>query len=309
MRQSDSQFGTGLALVFMTVILWGAQFPIGKAVMVSIDAVHATAIRYGLAAACLAVALAVTEGRAAFDTRGRLGLYTLAGIFGFTLSGLFVYIGLGITRPEHAAVIAALQPSMTALADWWLRGRRPSRFTLACVAVAFVGVVLVITRGDPMGALAGGELTGNLLVLLGASLWVTYTMMSERIASGSALRYTTVTMIPGVAILFLITVVVERLGWVTAPSGAQVAEHWLGLAYLGIGGIAIAMPAWNAGLRRVGALNTMLFMSFMPVVTFVIRVVQGVRFEPIEIVGAGLVVGALIANNLFLRAKRRAVPR
>jgi hypothetical protein len=41
----------------------------------------------------------------------------------------------------------------------------------------------------------------------------------------------------------------------------------------------------------------------VPVVTFAIRILQGHRFEAIELAGAGLVVAALIANNLYLRGR------
>jgi len=287
-------------------VLWGTQFPIGKAAMVSIDPVHITTIRYGLAGIVLAAWLALAEGRRGFDYRGRFGLMSLAGILGFAVSGFCVFVGLSLTRPEAAAIVTALQPSMTAIADWILRGRRPSRFTLACVAAAFVGVVLVVTRGDPHAALSGGDLKGTLLVLVGSIMWVVYTMMSERLSSGSALRYTTLTLVPAAFVIVAMTIVADLAGWAEVPPIEALAEHSVSLVYLGIGGIVIAMTMWNVGLRRIGALNAMLFMSFVPVVTFIIRVIQGVRFEAIEIAGVTIVVGALIANNLYLRAKRRA---
>ena len=40
---------------------------------------------------------------------------------------------------------------------------RPSRFTLACIAVAFAGVVAVVTRLDASRAPGGRELAGDLL--------------------------------------------------------------------------------------------------------------------------------------------------
>jgi hypothetical protein len=51
----------------------------------------------------------------------------------------------------------------------------------------------------------------------------------------------------------------------------------------------------------------MLLGNLVPVVTFAIRIMQGYRFATIELAGAGLVVAALIANNLYLQ--RRSVAR
>ena len=53
----------------------------------------------------------------------------------------------------------------------------------------------------------------------------------------------------------------------------------------------------------LGALNTMLLGNLVPVVTFAIRILQGHRFDAIELAGAGLVVAALVADNLYLRGR------
>jgi drug/metabolite transporter (DMT)-like permease len=75
------------------------------------------------------------------------------------------------------------------------------------------------------------------------------------------------------------------------------------LAFLALGGVLVSMICWNAGTRRIGVLNAMLMLNLVPVVVFAIRFAQGQRFEAIELVGAGLVIGALAANNLYLRRK------
>jgi hypothetical protein len=43
----------------------------------------------------------------------------------------------------------------------------------------------------------------------------------------------------------------------------------------------------------------------MPVVTFAFRAAEGASFVPSEIGGAAIVVGALVANNLYLRRRAR----
>jgi len=45
----------------------------------------------------------------------------------------------------------------------------------------------------------------------------------------------------------------------------------------------------------------MLMLNFVPIVVFAIGFLQGQAFEPVELAGAGLVIGALAANNLYLR--------
>ena len=63
----------------------------------------------------------------------------------------------------------------------------------------------------------------------------------------------------------------------------------------------IGVLFWNNGIRLIGPLNAVLFGNLVPVITFTIRIVQGYRFSTIEFTGAALVVGALAANNLYIR--------
>jgi drug/metabolite transporter (DMT)-like permease len=245
------------------------------------------------------------EGPAALRYYGRAWPASLLGVIGMCGSPLLVFAGLQVTRPEHAAIIVSLQPSMTAIADWALRGRRPAGFTLACIATAFVGVVLVVTKGDPSLALGKGELFGDLLVLVGAACWVVYTMGTERFRGWSALKLTVLTLIPGSIGLAVATTVLVALGIARVPGPQALAEVASELAFLALAGVLLAMICWNAGTQRIGALNSMLMLNLVPIVVFLIGFLRGQRFEPAELAGAGLVIGALAGNNLYLRYARR----
>jgi drug/metabolite transporter (DMT)-like permease len=194
---------------------------------------------------------------------------------------------------------------MTAIADWALRGRRPAWVTLGCIVTAFVGVVLVVTKGDPSLALGKGELLGDLLVLVGAACWVVYTMGTERFRGWSALKLTVLTLIPGSIGLAVATTVLVALGIARVPGPQALAEVAGELAFLALAGVLLAMICWNAGTQRIGALNSMLMLNLVPIVVFLIGFLRGQRFEPAELAGAGLVIGALAGNNLYLRYARR----
>ena len=312
-----SRFAQGVFLVFVTVVLWGVQFPVAKDAFAAVDAFHVTAIRYGLGALVLIVLLVWLEGPAALSYYGRAWPASLFGFVGMCCSPMLIFFGIALSTPEHAAIIVALQPSMTALADWAIRGRRPRRFTLACLALAFAGVVTVVTRGDPVHVFVKGEIAGDIVVILGAMCWVAYTMAAENFKGWSALRFTTLTIIPGTLGCIVVTAVLVAAGMAVVPgiaalvaagvaavpgvaALASVAWH---LAYLTLGGIVVSMLCWNAGNQRIGALNTMLLLNLMPVVTFAVRFAQGARPDAVELLGAALVISSLVANNLYLRRK------
>ena len=296
-----SRFAQGAFLVFVTVLLWGIQFPVAKDAFAVVDPFHVTAIRYVFGTVLLVALLAWIEGPAEISYYGRFWPAAAVGIVGMCASPMLIFWGIALSSPEHVAIIVALQPSMTALADWALRGRRPGRFTLGCLALAFAGVVMVVTRGDPFHVFGGGELAGDIVALLGAASWVAYTMATENFAGWSALRFTTLTIIPGTLGCIAVTAALVAAGWAAVPGPAALAAVWWQLAYLTVGGIVISMICWNAGNQRIGPLNSVLFLNLMPVITFAIRAAQGTRFQPVELLGAALVISSLMANNFYLR--------
>ena len=303
----QQHFASGVALALAAVFIWGAQFPIAKSTFSSVDPFHVSAIRYCIGTLLLAAFVVWRDGTGALRYYGRAWPASVLGLVGMTGSPMLVFAGLGLTRPEHAAIIVALQPSITAIADWALHGRRPARFTLGCMAAAFAGVLLVVTKGDLALTLGRGELAGDLLILAGAFCWVAYTMGTESFRGWSSLKFTLLTLIPGSIGLVVVTALLVYLGLARVPDWAEIGGVGPQLAFLALCGVVLSMLCWNAGTRRIGVLNAMLLQNLVPVIVFSIGFAQGRRYLPIELAGAGLVIGALAANNLYLRHKRAAM--
>jgi drug/metabolite transporter (DMT)-like permease len=292
---------TGVALLAVTVLIWGATFPIGKEAVASIDPYWLGALRYLAVAPLFAALLWAVEGRHALAYDGKLGVAALVGCVGFGGFNIFTFSGMQHTAAAHAAIIMALQAPLTALVHWVWRGVRPARFTIVCMALALLGVSVVITKGDVAAAVAGGTLFGDALVLLGASCWVAYIMGVVKFSGWSALRYTTLTCAPGAAALVAVALGASALGSIPLPTVATLAPIGWQLAFLTFLTAFIGVLFWNNGIRMIGPLNAVLFGNLVPVVTFAIQVGQGVRFSVLEFAGAALVIGALAANNLYIR--------
>ena len=275
---------------------------VAKRTMPYMDAYTLGSVRYLFAMALFIPLLVALEGRAALRYDGRLAAATLFGLLGITAFNLFVWLGLALTRPEHASVILALQTPLTALAVWLVRGQRPAGFTLGCVALAFVGVVLVITKGEPRFVIGRGELLGDLLVLCGALSWMAYTLaVAWKFPDWSPLRMTVLTCIPGTAGLLVANVVALGLGFSSIPEIEVIAGLGWHIAYFSIGSVVLGVLGFNAAARRLGPLNTMLMLNFIPIGVFGIEAALGRSFAAVEVGGALLVIGALVANNLYLR--------
>jgi drug/metabolite transporter (DMT)-like permease len=304
MNRVASLRGAGLLLLAATA--WGGLFPVAMVTLSALDPFHMTAIRYGITAMIFVGLLVLAEGPQALRLEGRGLRAALLGTAGFAGLGLFLFVGLERSRPEHGAIIMATQPLVAAVVAWLLRGVRPAKATLAFLGVALLGVVLVVTKGRFTGVFEGGTGFGDLLMFLGAVSWVIYSLGAADFPSWSPLRYTALTCVLSLPAIFGLTTIATATGYVSTPSAADVESVGWQLAYIiGIASV-LGVLSWNAGNKLIGVTNGMLFINFVPVTVFAIRIAQGHHFQPIEFVGAGLVIGALIANNVVVR--RAAVP-
>lgn len=293
----------GVGLLLTATILWGAMFPIAKDALAVIDAFYLNALRYGVTATVFALVLVLTEGREAFHFDGRVVAAALFGAIGFAGFSLFVFIGLGHTPAVHGAIIMAMQPMLAALVRWLWHGQRPVRITLLCIATAFVGVVLVVTRGE-VANLYSGTGWGDLLIVVGALAWVVYTLAAVRFPGWSPLRYTALTCLTGEAAILAATAVASATGFAAWPSPETLEPVSLQLVYLVVFASIVAVLAWNSGIRKLDPLGGMLFINIVPITAFAIGVWQGQHFSSAEVAGAALVIGALFANNLALKYLR-----
>ena len=298
MKQS---FLTGLVACLAAVIVWGLQFPVAKEAFAVIDPFHVTLVRYFIALALLLPFVLWREGFRALRYEGHGPLAGSMGAMGMSISPFLVFYGVSITGPEHAAVIVALQPSTMALTQWVVLKRRPAAFTLGSILVAFLGVVMVVTRGGAGLRDSADAVLGSVLILGGGLCWVYYTLGTEHIKGWSVWRITVLTMLPGAATSIIVIGLATITGVLASPAPADYLVVGPELLFLALFGVLFGMLAWNFGTRRIGPLNSMLLTNLMPVATFTYSALHGRAFENTELLGAGIVLCALIANNVYLR--------
>ena len=300
-------FPQALGALGVAAMAWGGMLPLAKALMQHMDVFVMTAIRYGLAAPLFLLALAWKEGRPALRLDGRGWQLAALGTLGFAGFNLLGYEGLRHTQPQQAAIIIALMPLLSALVNWALNGVRPGAGTWASIVLSLFGVALVLSDGNPAHLLADKHLGGDGLVLLGVLCWVIYTLAARRYPAWSSLRYTAWTCAFGAVSIVGLTVLAVALGQAQAPSGPVLQESAWGLAYLVFIAAFIAVLGWNAGIQRVGASVGVLFINFVPVTAFGIALFQGQHFGGAEVLGAGLVMLALLLNSALAHPRLKTL--
>lgn len=294
-----------MLLLLVSGLTWGGFYHVAKDMLSVIDAFGMVTLRYLCTALLFAAMLWRFEGLKAFRSEGEGSRLLVMGAVGFAAFNFLSFIGLSYSTPEHGTIIMALMPMIAASINWLRSGQRPETHTLASIALAFAGVLLVITRGDPHSLLEGKGALGDLMLLGGAVCWVFYTLMSPRYAHWSPLRFTTLTTLTGAATVLVVVLFALAMGWTHLPSVEAVETVRWHLAYIVLFASTAAVVAWNIGIRILGPLNGVLFINLLPVSAFAIGIARGQSFSAAEVLGACLVVTALLVNNFLSRRMAR----
>ncbi len=294
----------GALFCLIAGVTWGAQFPIAGNALKLIDPFYFTVLRYLAVSLILVVLLIVSEGAQALSFEGKAKRVWFFGTMAFTVYNCLVFLGQKTAGPAGAvlaSIMMTLMPITSVLVMWVYTKTTPSRFTMGCILVAFLGVSLVITKGD-MSVLssAGGNLIPALLILTGVFGWVIYTVGGSTF-SWSPLRYTTLSCLLGTASSLVIVVLATIAGYLKIPEVETLSTIRWEMDYMILISGVLAVFSWNAGNRALTPINGILFINLVPVTTFGISILAGYNMSRLEVIGAVITIAALVSNNLDQR--------
>ncbi|OON33228.1 EamA family transporter [Micromonospora sp. Rc5] len=207
-------------------VLWGSTYLAIRVAVESLPALASAGLRFGAAAAVLALFLRVRRGAGALRVdRRQLGSAALVGVL--LLAGGNGLVVLAESGPPGTAVpsgIAALLVATVPLLVVLLRtlgGDRPRVWTFAGVTLGFLGLVLLVL---PTGGSVGSYLAGRLRMPTDPFVATVYEMVAGAVA---------------------LTVLAAARGELRDLDLGQVTgRSWLALAYLMVAGSLVAFTAY-----------------------------------------------------------------
>jgi drug/metabolite transporter (DMT)-like permease len=293
------QIGTTYLLTALAAVMWGASFNLSKHVLVDLSALTAGAARFDIAALAMLAICTIKGQHVPLIRHGRsYATLGLVGIAGFNV--LFFY-GTQTTSAVNAALIMALNPLTTALLAFMVGGHRPGLRQLIAFPIGAAGVSVVVLGGGAHFRIAEGDV----LMLAGNLCWAFYNVMAGRLLPREvgALANTTGLMVAGAVALSLTAVVA---GAHVAVPGADALGS---LLLMSLGGTVLAYLFWNAGIARLGASRTALFLNLVPVSSMVISAFEGRPPTWEQLTGGAIVIAAVSLAMLGPAARGPATAR
>ncbi len=276
----------------LVATIWGGTFIAGRVAANEMPAPTAALWRYVIAcAALLLLSWRIEGGLPALSRQQGLGV-VLLGMTGVAAYNLLFMFGLERVPASRGSLIMAFNPVATLLGSALFLGEPLTRYRVAGILLALLGVAIVLGHGHPLELFSGHVGIGELALLGCAMAWATYTLLGKRILQGlSPLAATTYAALTGTALLLVAAAV---SGDLFVPQASL--EGWICLAYLGVFGTAIAFVWFYDGVKALGPARTAVFINLVPVAAVTLGVL--LLGEPLEL--SMLTGGALVILGVFI---------
>ena len=270
------------------MFMWGGTWIAGRIIAQELSApLAAPAIRFLLAGLVLAGVALLGEGHIPRPQNGReWGVVTGLAMTGIFLYALCFFYGLKHISAGRGALVVALTPVVVALAAWFLGQERMSPVKLAGVAIAMLGCLTVIGKGNPLALLHGAVGIGEWLILGCVLCWTAYTFIGRR---------ATKTLSPLAATLWASLIGSLLIGITALLQGgsdlmAWSWQVWASVVFLAVGGTALAFTWFADGVKRLGAARASVFVNLVPVFAVLQAAVLLDERLALPVLGGGLLV-------------------
>ncbi|WP_280456949.1 EamA family transporter [Nocardia carnea] len=282
------------ALTALAPVAWGTTYIVTTELLPAGHPLFAGVLR-ALPAGLIAIALTRTLPRGAW-----WGKAAVLGVLNIGLLFPLLFIAAERLPGGVAATLAAAQPLAVAVLAVAVLHERPSAWRMTWGAVGLAGVGLVVLGPaavfDPVGIAAGLGAAASM------ALGLTLTKRWGRPAAATPTAFAGWQLAAGGLFLVPLTIFVEG----TPPAidlPAVVGYLWLGL----FGGL-IAYGLWFRGVITLPVNSVAILALFSPLVAAVLgAVLLGQTLGPIQIVGFGLALAAIVAGQLPAPARRPAL--
>lgn len=291
----DRSKGTGLAVLVMLVtpLFFSTNLIFGRGVVDEVAPFTLAFLRWAAVAVALSPFLFRERGVAVDVLGANRALVVLLGFLGMWICGALVYLALDLTTATNGTLIYTTSPVIILLIEAIFRGRRIGRREAVGSAIAFLGVAVIVLRGDIEALLTLDVNAGDLLFVGSAIAWAVYSILyrSPRLASLSNLALFSAVAAAGALTLLPFALAEYMFG---QPMPAT-ASAWGSIAGIVVFASLLAFSGFQYGVRQLGPAAAGVFMYLLPPYgVFLAVAFLGETFHPFHAAGIALVMGGIV---------------
>jgi drug/metabolite transporter (DMT)-like permease len=277
----------------LAVISWGASFVATKFALRDVQPVTIVWLRFAMGLVILGAAV-IARKQLALPRWKDLAYFALLGFIGITFHQWLQSTGLLTAQASTTAWIVTTSPIFIALLGWLFLKEKMGWLRVAGIALAFVGVLLVVSKGNFASLVIGGAITiGDILIMISAPNWAVFSVLSRY-----SLKHHPAALMMFYVMLFgwLFSSVLFFSGPGLSDIPRLTLDGWMGVAFLGIFCSGLAYIFYYDALHALPASQVGVFIYLEPLVTVVVAAI--LLGEPLLV--ASLVGGAVILLGVWM---------
>lgn len=277
-------------MVIVATFFWGANFNAAHALAGVLPPLTAAAGRFAIAVIIFMAmrGLSAAESQLQIDDMVKLIGLGLIGVFGFNYA---FFTALHTTSSLNGALIMSLSPLLTTLLSTLILGTALHTRQMFGIAIAFLGVTLVITGGHFASLQVA---SGDWWMLSGCFAWSVYCVLLKKVSHIPALQQARWTIAAGAFALIIFAVAREPVMQLADQSLTTFAI----VAYMAICGTVIAYLYWLRGVQALGPQRSSIAFNLVPIFTLLVNLALGQWPNATQVAGLFIVIaGVVIAST------------
>ncbi|RJT74410.1 DMT family transporter [Arthrobacter cheniae] len=284
-------------------LFWAGNYVVGADAVQSIDPMSLVLLRWSIAVVPLMIIAQLVERPRWREVLAAWPWLLALGVSGLLGYNLFLYYALEHTTALTASLINAFNPALITLAAAVVLRQRLTPLAVLGILTALVGVLVVLSGGNPRTLLGAGTGSGvgvGEVLMVGAILvWTTYTILG-RLAP--PIPPITATAVQAVIAVTLLAPLSFATGGPTLPgTGSGVTS----LLFIAVFPSVLSYLLWNRALTVLPAGGAGVFLNLITMFTAILTVLTGQSLSAAQLIGGAVVIiGVIITNAPAFRGTR-----
>lgn len=248
-------------IMVLNTLAWSGAFIAGRIIDPASDPIVTAFLRFLIATILLVASCLLTKKSLQLPSRSMVGLQFILGFIGIFLWTIFFHLGLQMVPASKASVLVTTSPIFITIMAAFFYKERITSVKAAGVFMAIAGTILVISRGDIAGLLAGGFGFGEGILLLCALSWAVFVILGKlALRQISPIVSITWSSIFGTIMLFPAALFTGNLGQCLAYNH----NTWAGIVYLGVLGTFLGFSWYYKVVATLGPTRASMISCLVP---------------------------------------------
>lgn len=225
----------------------------------------------------------------------------LSSLLGVAINQMMFFTGLNLTTPVDAAIINSVSPILVLVFASWILKERIGISRLGGILLGATGALLLILMGNQL-SLKGGNLTGDLFIVVNTACWSLYLVISKPLM----VKYNPFVMMRWMFMIGFMAIFPFSIKQALEINFSSFDSYtWFSILYIIIGTTFMAYFFITFSLKRLSSSVVAYYTYIQPIIVAVIGIILfAERISWVKIVS-----GLLVFAGIYFVTKKNKVVR